>query len=148
MDDKLNSKENGNEEFDLKILLDSSYPLLKEFRDACPGTYKHCQSVVSMIEGISFALDLNVNEMKVMAQYHDIGKMLNPKYFTENQLDDENLHSDLNPYMSYQIITRHVSDTTMKLTEDNNFPKHLIKKMAQHHGTTVLQFFYHEAKEK
>jgi putative nucleotidyltransferase with HDIG domain len=148
MDDKLNSKESGNDEFDLKILLDSSYPLLKEFRDACPGTYKHCQSVVSMIEGISFALELNVNEMKVMAQYHDIGKMLNPKYFTENQLDDENLHNDLNPYMSYQIITRHVSDTTMKLTEDNNFPKHLIKKMAQHHGTTVLQFFYHEAKEK
>jgi putative nucleotidyltransferase with HDIG domain len=149
MDDKKpNSKESGNEEFDLKILLDSSYPLLKEFRDVCPGTYKHSQSVMSMIEGISFALDLNVNEMKVMAQYHDIGKMLNPKYFTENQLDDENLHDDLDPSMSYQIITRHVSDTTMKLTEDNNFPKHLIKKMAQHHGTTVLQFFYNEAKEK
>lgn len=145
---KPNSKDNSNEEFDLKILLDSSYPLLKEFREACLGTYKHSQSVMSMIEGISLALDLNVNEMKVMAQYHDIGKMLNPKYFTENQLDDEDLHKDLNPRMSYQIITRHVSDTTMKLTEDNNFPKHLIKQMSQHHGTTILQSFYHKAKQK
>lgn len=147
-ENKPKSKDIVNEEFDLKILLDSSYPLLKQFRDACPGTFKHSQSVLSMIEGISLALELNVNEMKVMAQYHDIGKMLNPKYFTENQLDGENLHDSLDPFMSYQIITRHVSDTVMKLNNDDNFPKHIIKKLSQHHGTTVLQFFYHQAKEQ
>jgi hypothetical protein len=145
MDD--NTKESGVEEFKLKDLLDSSYPLLKEFRDKCPGSYKHSQALVSMIEGISLELDLNVDEMKVMAQYHDIGKMLNPKFFTENQLEDENPHKDMDPFMSYQIITRHVSDTAMLLTEDIHFPKDIIKKMVQHHGTTVLKFFAELAKE-
>jgi len=139
---KPSSKESGShEEFDLKILLDSSYPLLRDFRDACPGTFKHSQSVASMIEGISLSLDLDVNAMKVMAQYHDIGKMLNPGYFTENQLDEENPHKDMHPFWSYQIITRHVSDTAMILIGDDNFPKDLIKKMSQHHGTTILKFF-------
>jgi len=143
---KANSKESLDvEDFDLKILLDSSYPLLKEFRDKCPGSFKHSQSVLSMIEGISLSLDLDVNVMKVMAQYHDIGKMENPEYFTENQLDDENPHDKLDPLMSYQIITRHVSDTAMILTDDDNFPKDIIKKMIQHHGTTVLQSFFHAA---
>ena len=122
-DNKTSSKESDVEGFDLKQLLDSSYPLLKQFRDACPGTFKHSQSVLSMIEGISLALDLDVNEMKVMAQYHDIGKMLNPKYFTENQLEDESPHDKLDPVISYQIITRHVSDTAMILIGDDNFPK-------------------------
>jgi len=146
MDDgKPNS--NGVEEFDLKALLDSSYPLLKHFRDACPGTFKHSQAVVSMIEGISLTLDLDVNEMKVMAQYHDIGKMVNPKYFTENQLNDENPHDQLDPRMSFQIITRHVSDTVMILIDDENFPKHIINKLSQHHGTTILKYFYDVAKK-
>jgi putative nucleotidyltransferase with HDIG domain len=141
-DNKPSSKESGShEEFDLKLLLDSSYPLLRDFRSACPGTFKHCQSVSSMIEGVSLSLELDVTEMKVMGQYHDIGKMINSEYFSENQLDEENPHKDLDPFWSYQIITRHVSDTTMILTEDDNFPKDLIKKMAQHHGTSILKFF-------
>lgn len=147
MDDNKENFKSDVEEFDLKQLLDSSYPLLKAFRDACPGTFKHSQSVMSMIEGISLSLDLNVNEMKVMAQYHDIGKMLNPKYFTENQLEDENLHDNLEPLMSYQIITRHVSDTAMILIGDDNFPKHIIKRISQHHGTTVLKFFHDKSKD-
>lgn len=147
MDDNKENFKSEAEEFDLKQLLDSSYPLLKQFRDACPGTFKHSQSVLSMIEGISLALDLNVNEMKVMAQYHDIGKMLNPKYFTENQLEDESPHDKLDPLISYQIITRHVSDTAMILIGDDNFPKHIIKKMCQHHGTTILKYFYDQAKD-
>ena len=142
MDENTSSKEQGNEEkLKLKDLLDSSYPLLKEFRDKCPGTFKHSQALVSMIEGISLELGLDVDEMKVMAQYHDIGKMLNPKFFTENQLEDENPHKDLDPYISYQYITRHVSDTAMILISDGTFPQDIIKKMTQHHGTTVLRFF-------
>jgi putative nucleotidyltransferase with HDIG domain len=137
-----NIKERGEGEgFKLKDLLDSSYPLLKEFRDACPGTYKHSQALVSMIEGISLELELDVDSMKVMAQYHDIGKMINPEYFTENQLDEENPHKDLEPFVSYQFITRHVSDTTMILIDDPNFPREIIKKMSQHHGTTILLYF-------
>ena len=140
------SKEiSDSEGFDLKTLLDSSYPLLKDFREACPGTFKHSQALVSMVEGISLALDLDGTMMKVMAQYHDIGKMLNPLYFTENQLDDINPHDDLNPEISYQIISRHVSDTTMILTKDDHFPKEIIKMMQQHHGTTVVKFFYEKS---
>jgi hypothetical protein len=67
--------------------------------------------------------------------------MLNPEYFTENQLDDENPHDTMDPYVSYQIITRHVSDTAMILTDNDNFPKEIIKKMCQHHGTTMLRSF-------
>ena len=62
----------------LSFLLDSKYPLLQEFRDACPGTFKHCQSLMSMIEGISLALDLNVDRMKVAALYNDVGKSFSP----------------------------------------------------------------------
>ncbi len=137
-----NIKEQGSEDKNkMKDLLDSSYPLLKEFRVKCPGTFKHSQALVSMIEGISLELGLDVDEMKVMAQYHDIGKMLNPKFFTENQLEDENPHKGLDPYISYQYITRHVSDTTMILVSDPNFPKEIINKVSQHHGTTILKFF-------
>ena len=140
-----NQKERGDGEFKLKDLLDSSYPLLKEFRDACPGTYKHSQALVSMVEGISLELDLDVDEMKVMAQYHDIGKMLNPQFFTENQLEDEDPHKDLAPTMSYQIISRHVSDTAMILINDSHFPREIINKMSQHHGKTVIKYFASKA---
>jgi putative nucleotidyltransferase with HDIG domain len=139
-------KDSVDEGMGLKLVLDSSYPLLKEFREACPGTFKHSQALMSMVEGISLALNLDVNVMKVMAQYHDIGKMLNPGYFTENQLDNENPHDNLSPEMSYQIISRHVSDTAMILTKDDNFPKEIIKKMQQHHGTTLVGNFYKKAK--
>lgn len=132
----------------LKSLVDSGYPLLKKFRDACPGTYKHSQAVSSMIEGVSLALDLDMDLMKVISIYHDIGKMVNPKYFTENQLDDENPHDDLDPFMSYNLITRHVSDSVMVLLADENFPRHIIEIISQHHGSSVLQYFFKKANVK
>lgn len=137
----------GDQDFKLKDLLDSSYPLLKWFRDACPGTFKHSQAVVGMVEGVSLELGLDVDEMKVMAQYHDIGKALHPEIFTENQ-GDENIHDTLDPWVSYELITRHVSDTTMILIDDDNFPKSTIKKMSQHHGTTLLKYFAEKSDDK
>ena len=137
--------QNGNSEGDLLHLLDATYPLLQKFREACPGTFKHSQSLVSMIESISMALDLDVNFMKVAAQYHDIGKINNPKYFTENQLDDSNPHDKLDPYMSYQIISRHVADGVNILLNDCDFPRKLIEIMSQHHGTTVVRYFFNKS---
>jgi hypothetical protein len=141
------AEENGvngedREKEGLKLLLDSTYPLLQKLRDACPGTYKHSQYLSSMIEGIALSLGLDVTKMKVAAHYHDIGKMLNPKYFTENQLDDENPHENLKPLISYSIITRHVSDTVMILINDPNFPRDIIEIISQHHGTSVLKYFF------
>jgi len=135
---------NGDEEKKEKLshLLDSSYPLLQKYRDACPGSYKHSQAVASMVEVISLSLSLDVTFMKVAATYHDIGKMFNPKYFTENQLDDENPHDKLEPRISYQLITRHVSDTAVILMNDENFPRDVIEIMCQHHGTSVVKYFF------
>lgn len=127
---------------ELTALLDSSYPLLKKFRETCPGTFKHSQALMGMVEGIAIALELDITFMKVAAMYHDIGKLMNPKYFTENQLEDENPHDKLDPIMSYQIISRHPSDTAMILMNDNNFPRELIKIASQHHGQSILKYFF------
>lgn len=126
-------------------LLDSSYPLLQQFRELCPGTYKHAQAVMAMVETISLALELDVDKMKVAALYHDVGKMFNPKFFTENQLEDENPHDALAPEVSYQYITRHVSDTALVLLNDSNFPREIIEVAMQHHGTNVVKYFFEKS---
>lgn len=126
----------------LQHLLDSTYPLLQKLREACPGTYKHSQSLASMVEGISISLNLDVTKMKIAAQYHDIGKMFNPKYFTENQLENENPHDKLSPTMSYNIITRHVSDSVIILLNDHAFPRDVIEIISQHHGNSVVKYFF------
>ena len=126
----------------LQQLLDSAYPLLQKFRDTCPGTYKHSQALSSMIEGVAMVLGLDVTKMRVAAQYHDIGKMFSPKYFAENQIEDENPHDKLTPLMSYIIITRHVSDSVAILINDHNFPRDIVEIISQHHGTSVLKYFF------
>jgi len=143
MSDETNATE---VEQSFSFLLDSKYPLLQEFRDKCPGTFKHSQSLMSMIEGISLSLDLDVDRMKVAALYHDVGKMFSPKHFSENQLEDENIHDDLAPEVSYQIITRHVSDSVMVLLNNPNFPREIIEIISQHHGTTILKYFFDKSK--
>jgi cyclic-di-AMP phosphodiesterase PgpH len=140
-----NQQHEEQEKNSLSELLESSYPLLQKFRDVCPGTFKHSQEVSVMVEGISIAIGLDVTRMKVASLYHDIGKMQNPKYFTENQLEDENPHKKLDPFISCQIISRHVSDTALILLNDNKFPRDLIQIMSQHHGTSVMQFFLDKA---
>lgn len=127
---------------ELHDLLDSSYPLLQKFRDACPGTYKHAQSLASMVEGVSIVLDLDVTFMKVAALYHDVGKMVNPKYFTENQLEDEDPHKSFDPWISSQIISRHVSDSVNILINDKNFPRSMIEIISQHHGNSIMKYFF------
>lgn len=136
--------ENTNEsnDGDLLPLLDATYPLLQKFRETCPGTFKHSQALVSMLENVSIALELDVNFMKVVAQYHDIGKLNNPKYFSENQLDEENPHDKLDPYMSYQVISKHVADGVNILLNDHAFPRKLIEIISQHHGTTIVRYFF------
>ena len=126
----------------LLFLLDSSYPLLQKFREGCPGTFKHSQALSAMVEGVAISLGLDVTFMKVAAQYHDVGKMFNPKYFTENQLEDENPHEKLDPRISFQIISRHISDTCLILLNDGNFPVEIITIATQHHGTNIMKYFF------
>jgi hypothetical protein len=142
-----NIKESEQKE-GLQLLLDSKYPLLQEFREACPGTHKHSQSLAGMVESVALELDIDVEFMKVGAFYHDVGKMFNPKCFTENQLEDEDFHKGMKPSLSYQLVTRHVSDSVMILLNDPNFPREVIEMISQHHGTTVLKYFYTKSKSE
>lgn len=126
------------------IISDFKYPLLQDFRENCPGTFKHSQALASTIEAVSIALQLDVDFMKTAALYHDIGKLFNPKFFTENQLEAENPHDAMDPKSSYEIITRHVSDGVMVLVNNHQFPRNLIEVVSQHHGTTVLRYFHNK----
>ena len=129
----------------LLFLLDSSYPLLQKFRESSPGTFKHSQALSAMVEGVAISLGLDVTFMKVAAQYHDVGKMFNPKYFTENQLEDENPHEKLDPRISFQIISRHISDTCLILMNDGNFPVEVIRIATQHNGTNIMKYFFKQS---
>ena len=132
---------------DLNVLLEPTFPLLQKFKNLCPGTFKHCQSVASICEFVSSILDLDSFLMRIAATYHDIGKMFNPTMFCENQLTNENPHSSIDPYSSYQIITRHVSDgVTILLNE--NFPRQLMEIISQHHGNTVVKYFHNKAPDE
>ena len=128
--------------FELSNLLDSTYPLLQEFKSKAPGSFKHSQALVSMVESVSQGLELDVTFMKICAMYHDIGKSVNPIFFGENQLDNENPHDGFDPWMSAQLLTRHVSDGVNILLNDGNFPREIIEVISQHHGNDVLKFFY------
>jgi hypothetical protein len=144
-DEVISTNGNGNNTSEFQILLDSTYPLLQKFREHCPGTYKHAQTLSSLIEGVAIALDLDVNFMKVAALYHDVGKMFNPKYFTENQLDDDDPHKNLDPRASYEIISRHVSDSVLLLVQDSNFPRRVIDIISEHHGNSIIKYFFEKS---
>lgn len=127
---------------ELLDLLDSTYPLLRRFRDACPGSFKHSQSLSAMVESVSMSLGLDVDFMKVVCLYHDVGKINAPEYFSENQLNDGDPHKNLDPWMSYHIISRHVSDGVSILINDENFSRRIIEVISQHHGDSVVQYFF------
>jgi cyclic-di-AMP phosphodiesterase PgpH len=144
--DENSSQPIEKEDIDLSFLLDSTYPLLKEFRDKCPGSFGHSRDVMSMVESVCTELKLNTVFMKVAAMYHDIGKIVNPRFFTENQIEDENPHEKLDPRMSFQIISRHPADSCHIMLMDGNFPVDLIRIATQHHGTSVVKYFYEKYK--
>lgn len=127
----------------LREFLDSKSPILKNFREAAPGTFKHSVNVSSLCESVALALDLDTDLIKTAAMYHDIGKMNYPSAFSENQ-NGTNVHEKLDPFMSYQIITRHVSDTVLILL-NMEMDNKVLEIVSQHHGDTVLRYFYDKA---
>lgn len=131
-----------------KKWMDQSYPMLDKFRTLASGTFKHCQNVALMCETVAIELDLNVDILKLAAMYHDIGKVNNPLYFSENQ-DETNIHDKLDPFISHLIITKHVGDSILYLLQIPDIPNEVIQIVSQHHGDTVVQAFYNKAcKEK
>lgn len=138
-------EEKTNKVFDLKPFLDASHPLLETFRKVAPGTFAHSDNVADLCEAVAIELKLNTDIMSVIGKYHDIGKMNCPEAFSENQ-NGTNMHNDLDPMISYQIITRHIGDTAVMLLNEPDFPRVLIEMITQHHGDTILAFFYKKSK--
>lgn len=132
---------------DLKHYLDSEYPLMAKFKSAAPGTFRHSQNVANLAEAVASELDLDPVLMKVCATYHDIGKMLNPTFYTENQTDGHNIHDDLDARTSYQFITRHVSDSLMILMTESDLPTQVLSIISKHHGDSVLAAIFAKAGE-
>ncbi len=129
-----------------KVVFDSAYPLLERLREKAPGTHKHCLNVANICETVALDLGLNKDLLRCAALYHDVGKLTCPTYFSENQAEGQNKHDDLDPYASYLIITRHVTDSVYLLKyEYGDFPDEVIRIITQHHGDTILQAFYNKS---
>lgn len=135
------------EKYNLKGLLDAKYPFLEKFRDKAPGTFQHCQNVADLCEAVALELDLNTDMARVLGQYHDAGKIAFPEAFYENQ-NGKNLHDDLDPLISFQILTKHVSDSALILVQLDDFPTELIPPIVQHHGNTVLMSLFNKSGHK
>lgn len=126
-------------------LTDVSHPLLQELARRAPGTYNHSISVATIGEAAADSIGANGLLLRVGAYFHDIGKGMKPEYFIENMsAGQENPHSKLAPAMSALIIIGHVKDG-VEMAEQYNLPHKLIDFIEQHHGTTLVEYFYREA---
>jgi putative nucleotidyltransferase with HDIG domain len=122
---------------------DGSHPLLQELVRRAPGTYTHSMTVATLAEPAAEAIGGNPLLARVGSYFHDIGKMLKPHYFIENQTG-ENRHDALEPALSTLIIIGHVKDG-IALAEQYRLPRPIIDFIQQHHGTTLVEYFYREA---
>ena len=134
---------------DIKLLelANLDQPLLRELMVQAPGTYHHSVIVSNMVEASAESVNANPVLAKVAAYYHDIGKAKKPLYFIENQTDYENKHEKLAPSMSSLILISHLKDG-VELAKKHKLGKEIIDITRQHHGTSVISFFYEKAKEQ
>lgn len=124
-------------------LADGSHPLLQELVKRAPGTYTHSITVATLAEAAAETIGANPLLVRVGCYFHDIGKMLKPQYFIENQ-NGENRHGSLEPALSTLVIIGHVKDG-LALGEEYRLPRPILDFIAQHHGTTLVEYFYREA---
>jgi putative nucleotidyltransferase with HDIG domain len=125
---------------------DAAHPLLQELVRRAPGTYNHSINVASLAEAAAEAIGARGLLVRVGAYFHDVGKMLKPDYFVENQ-DKENRHESLVPAMSTLIIVAHVKEG-VELARQYGLPQPIIDLVAEHHGTTLVEYFYRRATER
>lgn len=126
---------------------DVSHPLLQELVRRAPGTYNHSINVASIAEAAAESLGACGLLVRVGAYFHDIGKMLKPDYFVENQVPGTNRHDALMPAMSTLIIIAHIKDGA-DLARQHDLPEPIIDFIEQHHGTTLVEYFYRRASEQ
>ena len=122
-------------------LSDTNSPLLKELSNKAPGTFHHSMNVANLAESSANEIGANSMLARVGSLYHDIGKMNNPSYFTENQVTGANPHDKLSSLESVNIILDHVSKG-VEMAKKNNLPNRIIDFIRTHHGTNVIHYFY------
>ena len=133
-------------DFKLLELLDPNQPLLKQLVYKAPGTYHHSILIGNLAEAAAEAIGENPILARVGAYYHDIGKIHKPEYFIENQRPTENKHDRLMPSMSSLIIASHVKEG-VEIARAQKVPSVVVDIIQQHHGTSLITYFYQKAKE-
>jgi len=131
-------------DFSLLELSNLNHPLLKQLSMTAPGTYHHSVIVGSLAEAGAQATGANSLIARVGSYYHDIGKLDKEEYFIENQMPGEKPHAKLNPSMSSLVLMNHVK-RGVEVARKHKLPKAIIDTIAQHHGTTIISFFYDKA---
>ncbi len=131
----------------LAELRDPKQPLLRQLQQRAPGTYNHSLQVANIAEAAAEAIGANGLLVYVGALYHDIGKMNKPEYFVENQTQGPNKHDKLSPAMSLLVIIGHIKDG-MELAREYGLPRSIQHFIDTHHGTTLVEYFYHAARAR
>ncbi len=126
---------------------DASHPLLRQLAQRAPGTYNHSINVAAIAEAAADSIGAHGLLTRVGAYFHDIGKMFKPNYFIENQEQGSNSHDSLQPAMSTLVIIAHVKDGA-DLGRQHRLPGPIIDFIEQHHGTTLVEYFYREAAKR
>jgi hypothetical protein len=124
-------------------LSDPSHPLLRRLAMEAPGTYHHSIIVGNLSDAAAEAIGADGLFCRVASYYHDIGKVIRPHFFVENQ-SSENHHNNINPSLSSLIVTSHVKDG-VELAEEYKLPPPIIAIIREHHGTCLIKYFYHRA---
>jgi len=124
-----------------------THPLLRQLVLKAPGTYHHSILISNLAERAASAIGADGSLARVGAFYHDIGKIVRPHFFIENQAEGSNPFDHLDPYTSAQIVVSHVKDG-LDLAQKHRLPKRVRAFIAEHHGTRLVSFFYHRALEE
>ena len=117
---------------------------MKELLSKAPGTYQHCMAVAYLAQSVGEAVGADTRLLRIGAYYHDVGKMVNPKFFIENQFNGENPHDVLEPRESSKLILNHVR-RGMKIGQEAGLPNVVVDLILQHHGTQLIEYFYNIA---
>lgn len=133
-------------DFTLLELADTNLPLMKDLMAKAPGTFHHSLQVANLADAAASEIGANTLECRVGAMYHDIGKMVKPSYFIENQ-NKTNEHEKLKPRMSTLVIKAHVSEG-VKIAQEHNMPEVIVEFIKTHHGTSLIKYFHKKASDE
>jgi len=134
-------------DFKLLELIDLNHPLLRRLSQEVPGTFQHSLQVANLAEEAIYYIGGNSLLVRAGAMYHDVGKLNNPAYFTENQLSGFSPHQEIEPIESARIIINHVIEG-VELAKTYNLPEQIIDFIRTHHGTTSVRYFLHLFKKQ